>query len=316
MAGRIITPETDPHLFIPGTSYLKPIIDVIFKILMTRNPEALKSLLNAVLRPKIPVESVRVLNPNIQPRSLTAKSVRLDVHATLQNEAEVDIEMQTSSDNHFARRAIYYTSQLAANSLDKGENYEDLPDVCGIFIFAKQQFPDASDAHTSYELARNIPPDGRLLSPGLFRLDFLELPKVNASLHNENRLLWIWAQFLAGNFCEEVLKAVQDVPELVSLLKDLQTVSDIMSNRHLAAKRRADARIAELSMKGAIKKERAEARAEGHAEAKAEARAERKQMAQNMLNEGLPRATVCRCLSITESELTALLASSEPTTNK
>ncbi len=66
-------------------------------------------------------------------------------------------------------------------------------------------------------------------------------------------------------------------------------------------------------MKGAIKQERAEARAQGLAEGKAEARAERQQMAQNMLNEGLPRATVCRCLNITDPDLTALLASSEPT---
>jgi DNA-binding NarL/FixJ family response regulator len=39
-----ITPQTHPELFIPGTSFLKPIIDIIFKLLMSQNPRALKKL--------------------------------------------------------------------------------------------------------------------------------------------------------------------------------------------------------------------------------------------------------------------------------
>jgi predicted transposase/invertase (TIGR01784 family) len=316
-----ITPATHPELFIPGTDYLMPTIDVIFKILMTRNPEALKNLLNAVLQPKNPIVSLSILNPEILPASLTAKAVRLDIHAKLEDNTEVDIEMQTYTQKPFARRAIYYTAQLAANALAKGGEYEDLPDVCGVYIFSQTQFPDFKEAHSSYEIMRHIPPDGKLLSPGLFRLDFLELPKADSSLCAENRLLWIWSQFLAGNSYAAIKAAIQEVPELLQLMKDLETVSNVMTNRQLAAKRRADARIYELAMKGVIKAERAEARAEGLAEGKAEGKAEGETnkactVAQNLLKMGMPRTQICEALNITDAELTALLASPTPTTTK
>jgi hypothetical protein len=156
---------------------------------------------------------------------------------------------------------------------------------------------------------RYIPPDGKLLSPGLFRLDFLELPKADTSLWAENRLLWIWSQFLAGNSYEAMKAAIQEVPELVDLMKDLKIVSGVMTNRQLAAKRRADARIAELSMMGAIRAERAEERAI----ANQEAREKSLTIAQNMLAKGLSRSMICDILNITDPELTALLASPAPT---
>jgi len=314
MARAEITPQSDPHLFIPGTAYLKPTIDVIFKMLMTANAAARKSFLTAILRPNSPIESTEVLNPEILPCDIFGKTVRLDVRVKLCNGAIVDIEMQTTHDDAFAKRAIFYTSKLAADLLNKGEDYKTLPDICGIFIFNTVQFPQFPEAHSSFELARNIPPDGKLLQAGILRLDFLELPKVNASLLKENWLLWNWSQFFAPESPKRLKQAVKNVPELNMLEKELKIMSADIRTRQLAQERESDRRIAELAMATSLEMAREKGKADGEVigEAKGAAKTSRT-VAQNMLADGLPRATVCRYLNITDPELTVLLASPAPT---
>jgi uncharacterized Fe-S center protein len=56
-------------------------------------------------------------------------------------------------------------------------------------------------------------------------LDFLELPKVNASMMEENWLLWNWSQFFAPDSPERLAQAVKNVPELGMLEKELKTMS-------------------------------------------------------------------------------------------
>ncbi len=308
-----ITPQTHPELFIPGTSFLKPIIDIIFKLLMSQNPRALKSLLTAVLRPDVPIKTVTIKSPNIIPRQILGKEVRLDVLVTLEDNTVVDIEMQTSHEKHFAKRAFFYTAQLAADALRAGDNYSTLPNICGIFIFAKNQFKEFPEAHSSFELARHIPPDGKLLKPGMLRLDFLELPKVNTSLSLENRLLWNWSRFFSSDSPEALKEVAQNVPEIGELMRNLETMSATQKNRQLALKRQADKRIDELARAMDIAEAREEAKAEGVVQGRTEGRTEGREhtlreAALKKLAKGLSHATIAEHLEITESELATLLA--------
>ena len=176
------------------------------------------------------------------------------------------------------------------------------------------QFPQFPEAHSSFELARNIPPDGKLLQAGILRLDFLELPKVNASLLKENWLLWNWSQFFAPETPKMLKQAVKNVPELNMLEKELKIMSADIRTRQLAQERESDRRIAELAMATSLEMAREKGKADGEVigEAKGAAKTSRT-VAQNMLADGLPRATVCRYLNITDPELTVLLASPAPT---
>ncbi len=68
---------------------------------MSQNPEALKSLLTAVLTPPSAIKSISIKNPNIILRQIMGKEVRLDFLVTLEDQTVVDIEMQTSHEEYF-----------------------------------------------------------------------------------------------------------------------------------------------------------------------------------------------------------------------
>ncbi len=183
------------------------------------------------------------------------------------------------------------------------------------------QFPQFPEAHSSFELARNIPPDGKLLQAGILRLDFLELPKVNASLLKENWLLWNWSQFFAPESPKRLKQAVKNVPELNMLEKELKIMSADIRTRQLAQERESDRRIAVLAMATSLEMAREKGKAEGKVEgevigeARGEAKGkaeEQRLIAQNLLKMGMPRAEICEALNITDPELTALLASPAP----
>ena len=145
-------------------------------------------------------------------------------------------------------------------------------------------------------------------------LDFLELPKVNASMMEENWLLWNWSQFFAPDSPESLAQAVKNVPELGMLEKELKTMSADIRTRQLAQERESDRRIAELAMAGSLAKAEEKGREAGKAEGREEGREEgdRNRLRETvlaMVDDGISRERICKICKITEAELTTILAS-------
>ena len=65
------------------------------------------------------------------------RSVRLDILATDDTGAKFNIEIQRSNKGAGRKRARYNSSMMDANLLEKGEDFDELPETYVIFITEK-----------------------------------------------------------------------------------------------------------------------------------------------------------------------------------
>jgi len=115
--------------------------DVVFKAMLSPDTEdartALRSLLSACTRRA--VSSARVLNNDLVPVHLDAKTARLDVHATFNDGEAADLEMQASrSNDDLKKRAEYYSALLLAGQQPRGRPYRS---QAGVPDFLPQLYP-------------------------------------------------------------------------------------------------------------------------------------------------------------------------------
>jgi len=99
-------------------SLLRPTLDVVFKMLFARKRgrSALISLLNEILKPKSKITTVEVLNPDIPKILVGDKGTVLDIHARLADGTLLDIEMQMSSHDALAKRALFNWGSAATHT--------------------------------------------------------------------------------------------------------------------------------------------------------------------------------------------------------
>jgi predicted transposase/invertase (TIGR01784 family) len=226
----------------------------------------IQSLLTAVLQPRSPIESVKVLNPELHGPRFSSKGSRLDLHVQLHNGTLIDIEVQTRRDAHFIKRSLYYTFQMIGGELKKGEGYNKLPNLAGIYIFDETVFPELPEIHSSFQLRRDIPDDGVHLQRDILRLDFIELRKISSLNPKKNPLFSSWVQFLGAKSAEDLQRAANTAPELNTLVTELKLMSSEKSYVKLIQKNKMDRIIAQRAQAEEMSDARKAAMAEGRAE--------------------------------------------------
>ena len=156
--------------------------------------------------------------------------------------------------------------------MSRGESYENLPSLAGIYIFDDVVFPSLTEVHSSFQLRRAIPDDGFHLQPKLLRLDFIELPKISSLNPEENPLFSAWVQFLAAKSADELEFAAHSIPEIHQLVGELNKMSADKEFIDLLNKNEVDRIIAQRANAEALRDAKAEGRAEGKAEGKEQGR--------------------------------------------
>ena len=107
--------------------------DYIFGAVLKSNPDLCRRLLECVL--DIPIRKVVIVTPQRESSpSLQAKSVRLDAYVGDDSGRVFDVEMQRYEARHLVKRARYYQAVMDTEQLDKGTDYQDLPDAFVIFF--------------------------------------------------------------------------------------------------------------------------------------------------------------------------------------
>ena len=251
-------PKIIPSALIPGTQLPRPTIDLVFKTMLQNNLAALKSLITAVLQPESLIDFVTILSPELHGTDLNSKQSRLDLHVKLHDGTLIDIEMQSSREAHFIKRSVYYTFQMIGGALKKGDAYQSLPNLAGIYIFDDVVFPSLTEVHSSFQLRRALPDDGFHLQPNLLRLDFIELPKISALNPSENPLFSAWVQFLSAKSAQDIESAARAVPEIGQLVGELTKMSSNKEFVNLLNKNEMDKRIAQLAQAEALSDARQE----------------------------------------------------------
>ena len=112
--------------------------DDFFSEALDGKTEAVEYILNTILeRDDIKVKSTKA---QVEYKSATKRSIKLDIQAEDVNGRLMDIEIQRSDRGSGVRRARFHSSMIDRSLLSKGDDFEDLVDTYVIFITEKDKF--------------------------------------------------------------------------------------------------------------------------------------------------------------------------------
>jgi predicted transposase/invertase (TIGR01784 family) len=267
-------------------STLDPTLDVIFKLLFgsASNRDALIDLLTAVLRPRVPIASVEVLNPEVSPEQANDRGIVLDLLVSFEDGTQVDIEMQTTRREGFRNRVLFYWARLYARQLRRGKPYSDLRPVIAVLFLDYVEF-ETPHFHSEFrvlEVHDHFPFSDALT------LHVIELPKRNATAaatpagdtpsdagaRQGDENLLAWTRFLGAKSDEEVKEACMSNPAIAKTNDLLAQLSATPSAKELARQRQLALDTYHIEMGAAQAAGRAEGRTEGLAEGRTEGLAE------------------------------------------
>ncbi len=100
--------------------------DYLFRIVMQKNPEALKQIISAIL--KVPAEEIsdlEVTNSIIPGEVFDNKEFRMDITVRFNNNTAIDIELQVNDEHNWQTRGLAYLCRQYLNLVKKGEEYNN-----------------------------------------------------------------------------------------------------------------------------------------------------------------------------------------------
>jgi len=152
--------------------------DKVFKLMLSSDSEdsreALRYLLSACTRRE--VKKVSVLNSELLPPYIEAKSPRLDVRATFNDGEVADLEMQMAAQGDSIKdRASQYISMLHAGQAKRGKRYKEAKRVYQIFFLNFELFPGSDKLVRRYSYREETEHD---LLTDSSEIIFYELPKL------------------------------------------------------------------------------------------------------------------------------------------
>jgi hypothetical protein len=160
------------------------------------------SLINAIRDREPPIASLEILNPSIDPQTLSGKHIVLDVLAVDVEGRRFNVEMQVQRHRAWSSRSLYYLAKLLSGQLKSGEGYESLRPVVGIHImdfdyFKEQEVIHAVDAFSGTDrvaseqyvwcFALRDRDQPQITMGEELQLHFLELPKALQVLTGPSR---------------------------------------------------------------------------------------------------------------------------------
>lgn len=270
---------------------LTPKLDIVFKLLFTSDTELLIDLINSVLNltGDRRIRSVEVKNPTVLPEEITKKFIILDIRAVDERQNQYDIEIQVTKYEAYPKRTLYYASRLYADQLGTGEDYAALNPVIGIHFLDYDLFPGCSDFHFHFYL-RDIRYPELCLTDDL-SLHIFELPKV-VKLHDS---LSEWLYFF--NHAHEEDKAMRTHYKNPAIHRAFGMLEKLSADKQFRrqAEIREKALQNEVSMLAAAKREGI------------------RQVAFNMLREGMDMKLITRITGLSEDEIRQLRENSGTT---
>jgi len=231
-------------------NYVKPYSDIFVKYLFGSqgNEDILLHFINAVLSDSESkrISDVAILNPfNLQSFSKDKLSI-LDVKARDETDRLYNIEIQSTSDEGFKHRILYYWAKLYSYQLKPGESYLLLRPTISINIVNFRLIEECDDIHNWFYLAKNK--DCEIIFSDHLFIHFLELIKLSKSIESLT-ILERWLYFFRYEGKEgydmkliirddEVFHKAHDVYERFTKdeeLKDLYESREEAERQHLTS---------------------------------------------------------------------------------
>jgi predicted transposase/invertase (TIGR01784 family) len=217
----------------PPVERLDPKLDIVFKLLLTREPRLLADMLGGILAKR--VGKPKVLNAGILGEQARDKQAILDVRVSLRDGSRADVEMQNRKTPALASRLVYYGARDYAGQLVRGESYELLRPTAVIVWLAEPLFPELERLHSIFELRDRHTPT--VLS-GQLAVHVLQLSSLSPSRPTGyDGRVERWARFLTARDDTE-LRQLASENRIMSLAKQtLDQLSQDPEARRLARER-------------------------------------------------------------------------------
>ena len=246
-------------------STLDPTLDIVFRMLFSsaEGRDSLRALLTAVLRPKVPITNVEILNPELPREHVGARGVILDLLVSFGDGRRIDVEMQADKRAAFRERIVYYWAKDFGGQLVRGEDFSALRPVISVLFLDYVELP-GSRWHSTYRLREE---EDHSALTDVMELHIIELPKRNGPTRQEDAALLPWIRFLGAKTDEEVKEACMGSQDVAKANEHLRRLSASPRARDLAREREEALALYRIE----IATTRDEAKAEGKAEGKAEA---------------------------------------------
>lgn len=213
--------------------YLDPTLDIVFKLLLLSTPELLRDMIEAVLNPPTPIESVEVLNPEIPKDFPSDKGIALDLRLRLQNGHQIDLEMQSTVPDGIHARFVYYWAKAFAGSLKSGDDYRALRPTISI-LWLKKPLLKIPGFHSIFHLAEDHTQE---VFSDVLELHVLELAHLGLASAERQAKLERWARFLSAQTPEELEALAREDPMMNTARNALERLSSDPEAQCLAEER-------------------------------------------------------------------------------
>jgi predicted transposase/invertase (TIGR01784 family) len=170
---------------------IDPRVDFAFKLMLGSplHTAVTVHFLNALLRPRVPIVSVEILNPLVGKDRSEDKIIVLDVLARDALGRMFNIEIQTRIPLSFPSRLLYYNSKNYLRQITEGDSYEKLCPAISICLLDRHMFDQPSEGDRWYHSFRlRCDQNAELVLTDNFEFHIFELPKFQPTSDNIGEL--------------------------------------------------------------------------------------------------------------------------------
>ncbi|MCY4321280.1 MAG: Rpn family recombination-promoting nuclease/putative transposase, partial [Bdellovibrionaceae bacterium] len=225
---------------------LKLTQDIVFKSFFSRNKTLLISLLKSFLPIPDKITDVEILNPDkyekqnklilknqleiknpsLYSSALNKKEIVLDLRVKLSTGENINVEMQTISQEFFLKRILFYWAKLYSQDLKKGESYSKInPAYSLIFTSFPLLDKKIKDFTSSFSIRRDKKP--HLLFNNDLKIVIVELSKLSKSCDELLDLKEKWCYLLkeSGSLTKKDYNYLSQDEEIKMALKQFNKLS-------------------------------------------------------------------------------------------
>ncbi|MBQ8262184.1 MAG: Rpn family recombination-promoting nuclease/putative transposase [Lachnospiraceae bacterium] len=176
--------------------------DYLFRAVLQKNNFVLKGLICSLLHlSSEEVQSVTISNPIKLGKSIKKKDFFLDISVLLNNATQLNLEMQVINYGNWPERSLSYLCRTF-DSLNSGENYQDIKPVIHIGFLDFTLFPEFPEFYAKYQLL-NV--KNHLVYSDKFTLSVIDLTQIKlATAEDKAGQLDYWASLFKANTWEEI----------------------------------------------------------------------------------------------------------------
>jgi predicted transposase/invertase (TIGR01784 family) len=246
---------------------LDPTLDVVFKLLMTREPRLLRHMLEGILRR--PIRSLRLVDTDSPAEHARGKAVVFDVRCVLDDGTRIALEMQRRPTVALRSRLLFYWARGFTDQLSRGDDYDQLKPTVVIAWLLQPLFPSLEELHTVFEVneRHHRASFGEELAIHLLQLGESQRRALSASqASGYDAVIERWARFITRyDDPSELERLAKEDPMMALAKQTLEELSQDPEARRRAQRREDELRLYELEQRASRKQAREEGWAEGKA---------------------------------------------------